>query len=987
MLIKELDIVSFGKWNREKISLRDGFNYFHGPNEAGKSSIRMFMTYILFGLKPYERERYRSKVDGQLGGRLVVELDDQEWIIERLEHRNRGKRVGFINGNQVSEEDIELALKGLNRFLFESIFSFQDRDLQFIRKYRPEDIGKVLFNLGLTGSEQITELENKLLGYAESLFKKHGRRPPLNEKLNQIKKLDQEIEQVERSENQHQALYEQVRKRQKELTDLKHSHDQLSDQAKQLEKLIQVKDSIVKYQILDVEIQQFNEVKQFPSNAKERFEKLKEQSRGYVDKLNMVKSNIQQVEQELDDYEYKSKLNQWLMSISEAERIIQQATDLKHKISHLVEQKNGLHYQFHQVLRNLGLEFSVDDLSSLAINSYTNENWKRLVQQLENVKTRQKEIKRKIIAKQEELDAEVQYEKQVKHNMLEEHDVKHLKEQNEQIKMAKQEQVMKRQLQAEMKTQQKAMKKMERSLRMTKLIAPIFIGVIMLYNIFTTFSNNWTDYGILAAMAVISMVVLLFINRQHIDLKRSLNSNYKPLNENFLDESEKQLSKINQKLDHYEKQKKELEDVIVKKQFIESNLNELKVEHDHVSDELRTLEKEIENEIEKFPFLSNYELYQWPNVYENLEAAKSYAQNLDHIKEQMHDYNSKLNELNKKAYSVLKLYEPDFLMPYSETLWDKFKEKIELEKEWLNHKKQLDNRLIDLTNQYESYSAAYQPYQQEMEELFSSLGVQAEEEFLAMAETYNQYVEKKKQLSEAYTFIYEIFGNEAQNITKQSYDWNELSERSDKLQKSIKETNNRIEEIRHQISEKQAQIKQIEETGVLSDLVHNRALLEAEITQLAKEWSVYKTAEAFIIETKNRYQNVYLPDIMEQTRTYFNELTNSQYKDLQFVNDEETILAQKTTGDWYHIGQLSEGTADQLYVSLRLALNDSFKKVIKAPFVLDDAFVHFDHKRKENMLNRLRELSSEQQIIYLTCEPNHSNQFEYMDLTDSIVVN
>lgn len=37
------------------------------------------------------------------------------------------------------------------------------------------------------------------------------------------------------------------------------------------------------------------------------------------------------------------------------------------------------------------------------------------------------------------------------------------------------------------------------------------------------------------------------------------------------------------------------------------------------------------------------------------------------------------------------------------------------------------------------------------------------------------------------------------------------------------------------------------------------------------------------------------------------------------------------------------------------------------PIIIDDAFVHFDKQRKSMMLNYLRELAKDYQVLYFTC--------------------
>ena len=67
----------------------------------------------------------------------------------------------------------------------------------------------------------------------------------------------------------------------------------------------------------------------------------------------------------------------------------------------------------------------------------------------------------------------------------------------------------------------------------------------------------------------------------------------------------------------------------------------------------------------------------------------------------------------------------------------------------------------------------------------------------------------------------------------------------------------------------------------------------------------------------------------------------------------------------YHPLELSQSTKELLYISLRLSLIKVLKPYYPFPIIIDDAFVHFDKQRKSMMLNYLRELSQEHQVLYL----------------------
>ncbi|MBF0476616.1 MAG: hypothetical protein HQK59_12460 [Deltaproteobacteria bacterium] len=64
---------------------------------------------------------------------------------------------------------------------------------------------------------------------------------------------------------------------------------------------------------------------------------------------------------------------------------------------------------------------------------------------------------------------------------------------------------------------------------------------------------------------------------------------------------------------------------------------------------------------------------------------------------------------------------------------------------------------------------------------------------------------------------------------------------------------------------------------------------------------------------------------------------------------------------------MSDGTCDQLYLSLRLAaLERHVREVGPLPFILDDILVNFDDDRSKATLQALAELANKNQIIYFT---------------------
>ena len=71
----------------------------------------------------------------------------------------------------------------------------------------------------------------------------------------------------------------------------------------------------------------------------------------------------------------------------------------------------------------------------------------------------------------------------------------------------------------------------------------------------------------------------------------------------------------------------------------------------------------------------------------------------------------------------------------------------------------------------------------------------------------------------------------------------------------------------------------------------------------------------------------------------------------------------------HEANQLSQGTEDQLYLAVRLAICEMvLPPENEVPILLDDALVNFDDERMAAALDYLLELSSQRQILLFTCQ-------------------
>jgi hypothetical protein len=112
-------------------------------------------------------------------------------------------------------------------------------------------------------------------------------------------------------------------------------------------------------------------------------------------------------------------------------------------------------------------------------------------------------------------------------------------------------------------------------------------------------------------------------------------------------------------------------------------------------------------------------------------------------------------------------------------------------------------------------------------------------------------------------------------------------------------------------------------------------------------------------------------------------ITDGRYDDIEV---DEKSLAFKVrapeSGELVDVAQLSQGTADQLFLAARLGLVRLVTLDRRPPLILDDPLVTFDAKRGERALRLIKQLAREHdlQVLYLTC----ADRFDA--LADKLVV-
>jgi uncharacterized protein YhaN len=166
------------------------------------------------------------------------------------------------------------------------------------------------------------------------------------------------------------------------------------------------------------------------------------------------------------------------------------------------------------------------------------------------------------------------------------------------------------------------------------------------------------------------------------------------------------------------------------------------------------------------------------------------------------------------------------------------------------------------------------------------------------------------------------------------------------------------------------QREDIEESADIARLQMERESLKAELAAKVHDYRVIVTARGLIAATLQTYVRERQPAVLKRASKSFAQVTGGRYTSVE--QDEEGKESVVVVAHDRRLApeQLSRGTAEQLYLAIRLALVDEVAtRSVPLPLIMDDCLVNFDPQRAEQMAKLLASSSREGQCLLFTCHP------------------
>lgn len=196
MLIKRLELRSFGKFKNKTVALSDGFNLIYGGNGAGKTTIMDFIRLMFYGRCGSDRSRDISKSprkkympwDGSpMSGAAEFEYAGRTYLLSRtfgktpsadsvtLFDVTRGENLPIDDIN--FKDSIGARFFGMELDEFERTVFISDR-IGSDSAYSGSALAMKISNLSISGDESISEkaVSDRLSAAKEALVSKNGKK-------------------------------------------------------------------------------------------------------------------------------------------------------------------------------------------------------------------------------------------------------------------------------------------------------------------------------------------------------------------------------------------------------------------------------------------------------------------------------------------------------------------------------------------------------------------------------------------------------------------------------------------------------------------------------------------------------------------------------------------------------------------------------------------------------------------------------------------
>jgi len=1036
MRIKGFYIDGFGLFHNLKIEgLSPGLTVFLGMNESGKSTLLGFLRAVFFGFPDGRSHEnlYPPLVGGKHGGNLTLITDDQDlYVVERYPGP-RGGKVDVLKPDQTrgGEELLGRLLGMANRALFKNIYAFSLSELQEFETLNTDSVREALYSAGAgVDPNSLAKLKTGLEKREGELYKPGGSKPRINAVLSRLNAISKEKKALRGSIQEYDRIKTQISHLKEQIRALVKRRIERTVQLKRTEQWIHIWPEWISLTLARQKLEELEIIDDFPSQGLSRFETLKTRAEGLQDELLKKEEDLRRQESELSLLKMDPDLLKHAPAIRELQReqglfeaVVQEQLAVQEQLS-MGERK------LMESLDPLGPEWSEKKVLEFDISITTREevrHYREILQQAKVEAQKKKEFLELVDTGKKEAEQVIR--------SLPEPDVKdpeRLAQMRrscaELRRLASEDRLLReelRNIEERLQDLQEEKGALERNLRLQTYALPLWAifslvgtGLFSLILSGLHVGRMWTfPSGVLLLLIGLLLWVLksrgqkneterskeIKRRNQHLteklgdlDAKRShLYTHRNGIKERMFAAcselsmsqvpSEEDLERMGEQLSERTKALERWMGATEELLQAERKLQKARLELGHTESEAEKIQEQWQNWLKErglSPVLTPEGALE---TLSSIESFREQAGHLTQLRAKMASLEKKKQEFLTLANRVLKgcnreLVGDDEIQGVVHSLVREFQEteKADQKRALLTHEIKANQDSMERVQKQRTN------IQEEIRELMISGGADEEEGFRKRAQIYEKRISLKADAERHEETIrrHSIKLGSIDSVEKKlsGISLEELEQEKVTLENELKDMEANLDRLNKEEATLEEQARQLVHDDRISTLRREEEGLKEELSLLAAEWSTLRLAQGLIRRARERYQKERQPEVIRAAAQFFDRLTLGKYPSLVAPIGEDRVEVVCQDNSRKEIGQLSRGTAEQLYLSLRFGFIREFSKTTESlPIIMDEILVNFDPRRARATAETIIELSKEHQILFFTCHPQIAHFFREID--------
>ncbi|MDH3256606.1 MAG: AAA family ATPase [Nitrospinota bacterium] len=293
-------------------------------------------------------------------------------------------------------------------------------------------------------------------------------------------------------------------------------------------------------------------------------------------------------------------------------------------------------------------------------------------------------------------------------------------------------------------------------------------------------------------------------------------------------------------------------------------------------------------------------------------------------------------------------------------------------RENFNRARELDAQINEQAERVEGVVAHLQGQNESRDHLLASAGVEDEDSFSRQWHRAQEQQSLEQSIREIQLRIQKRVGRgEAYQMFLESMRVSNPEQLERELTTVVSQLEDMQEEqdrVNQEIGQFRGEASQLASREDLVRLQNELQVHKEQLGKGAREWAVYTLALEMLGRAKAQYEKNRQPHVFQAAGRMFSKITGGYYQGVEKPLESDQFRIVQRNGGFKSPVQLSRGTREQLYLSMRFGLIEDYEtRAEPLPIVMDDVFVNFDDTRREHVLDILRDFARDRQVIILSC--------------------